>query len=141
MNPNATREMDMMRPLESMADLGSLGNGVVDTMVVANLQRLIRDCASRPADKSIRELTIKVRVRPKLTQTGQFDSVVMGVNVAAKVPNERFDDVVVGINRATSGVLFDGRVQTTMPGVPSGASVLKPGETLTRDGEVISGGD
>jgi len=76
----------------TLENLPLLENGIVSTAFDAELKRLVKDCEDRPLDDKPREITLKVKLTPKVDTHGRSpccDEVEVECEITGKVPVQR----------------------------------------------------
>ena len=70
----------------TLESLQEIGGGTVAAAFQHHIKRCLIDCEDRPGDKSAREITLTVMVKPDVGQDGQINNVSTEYKVHSKVP-------------------------------------------------------
>lgn len=74
-----------MRDL-SLGNLQHIAGGTVDAAFQRHLKRAIEDCEDRPGDKTARQVTLTVNVKPIMLQDGAASDVMIECVAKSTVP-------------------------------------------------------
>lgn len=77
------------KTIKKIADLADMGEGLIDKLFQAELERVTVDVIDRPGLATARKLVIELSLEPVMGQDGHIDSVNVACEVNGKVPKQK----------------------------------------------------
>ncbi len=79
----------MRAQVSCLADLGKVGNGIVEVAFKTALRQVLDDLETRPSVDSAREVTVKVSLKPVQGDSGILEAVETEFDIRQKMPSYR----------------------------------------------------
>jgi hypothetical protein len=79
---------EMARVKVGLENMSVIDDGLTVRLFNRELKKVVADCTDRPQDKSVREVTLKVRIVPQCVD-GVCETVLMETTVTSKTPAPR----------------------------------------------------
>lgn len=79
----------MAKHFLTLTELKKLDDGIADEAFRGHLQRAVKDCLDRPADKKARTVMIAFKMKPDPRPDGSCDKVSIELEVKSTVPTHK----------------------------------------------------